>query len=181
MLFSRGGNNFFVEEVVDHHGRFPVFGTPAVIITDIRQAFLSAEAAHPGIQIAPESAVFSGVDVAVQAIQFGMVQVNPVQDASLVISSQIEVFKPDKVAIVLGSQNNLFHIRDARENGRYEAGRLHPGIIELSHRLQTSFDADAPVHLFSEIFFQRIDAPAHAGIRESLDEVQVPKNKVALR
>ena len=57
-----------MEEVVDHHGRFPMFGTLAIIVTDIRQSFLSAEAAHPDVKIAPESAVFSGVDIAVEAI-----------------------------------------------------------------------------------------------------------------
>ena len=168
-----------MEEVVDHHRRLTVGGTPAVIVTDIRQAFLRAKAAHPGVKSAPVSTVFPGVYVAIETVQFRMVQMNPIQDTALVVTAEIEVRQPYEVAEIFGLEDNLLNIGDARENGLNEAGRLHPRLVELTHSFQTPLDTDTSVHFFSEIFVKRVDGPTNAGVREGLYKVQVPKDQVA--
>ena len=88
-----------------------MFCADAVIVAYVWKALFGAEATHFGVKVAPICAVFPGVYVA----QFRMVQMNPIQDTAFVVTAEIEIFKPNKIAEVLRPQDNFLNISDVRD------------------------------------------------------------------
>ena len=136
--------------------------------------------AHVGVQFTPIGAVFPAVYVAIKTVQFGVVDMHPVEDAGAVVATQVQVLQPHQVALPFGAADDGFHICDAGKDGGDETGGLHSCFVELTHGLQPPFDTHAAIHLAAEVLVERVDAPRHAGIGEGLDQVKVAQHEVAL-
>ena len=102
-----------------------------------------------------------------------------VEDGRFVAAPQVEVFQPDQVALPFHPADDGLTIGDAGENGGDKAGGADAGIVKRLHCRQPPLDADCAVHVIFEVFIQCIDGPGDTGVRESLDQVQIPQDKVA--
>ena len=156
-------------------------GAHGVVVANVRQSLSLAEGAHLHVELHPVGAVFLRIDVVVELVQFGMVLMNPTEYLSLIITTQVQILQPHKVAVVLGLADDGLYIGDAGEYRRYETSGLYASLVELAHGIQAALDADGHVHLTAERLVKRVDAPRHTGMGKGLDEVKVTQHKVRLR
>ena len=87
-------DNFFMVEIVDHHGWLAMLRAYGVIVADVGKPLCLAEGSHLHIELHPVGAVFAGIDVVVELVQFGVVFVNPGENLSLVVAPQVQVLEP---------------------------------------------------------------------------------------
>ena len=52
------------------------------------------------LELHPVGAVFLRIDVMIEPVQFGVTLVNPGENLSLVVATQVQVLQPDEVAFV---------------------------------------------------------------------------------
>ena len=171
---------FLMEEIVHHHGWLAMTGAHGVVVANVRQSLSLAEGAHLHVELHPVGAVFLRVDVMVELVQFGVMLVNPRENLAFVVATQIQVLQPNEVTAVLGLADDGFDIGDAGEYRRDETSGLYASLVELAHGLQSALDAHGHVHLAAECLVERVNAPRHTGVWEGLDQIQVPKDQVAL-
>ena len=167
-------------EIVANRRQFTVLGVDGVIVPDVTETVGLCVFPDPSIQFAPICAVVLAVNLPVQAVKLRMLLVDPIEDATLVVAAKVQILQPYQVALALDPVDDGRDIRNARKDGRNEAGGLNAGLVELTHSLQAAFYAHTVIHLLVEGLVQRIDGPADTGTGERLDEVQVTKDKVAL-
>ena len=77
-------------------------GTNRVVVADVGQPFDLAEGSHLHVELHPVGAVFSGIYVVVELVQLRVMLMNPRENLSLVVATQVQVLQPDEVAAVLG-------------------------------------------------------------------------------
>ena len=99
-------------------------GAHGVVVANVRQSLSLAEGAHLHVELHPVGAVFLRIDVVVELVQFGMVLMNPTEYLSLIITTQVQILQPHKVAVVLGLADDGLYIGDAGEYRRYETSGL---------------------------------------------------------
>ncbi len=168
-----------MEKVVHHDGQFSERRAARVVIAQVGIAACLAERTDFRIQVSPIGAVAFGVDVAVQAVKFGVLFVNPAENPRLVVAAQVQVFKPDEVATVFHPLDYRAHIGNYGENRGELADGVDSRVVERLHRGKPALYARRPVHLRTEILVERVYRKGHAGVRESLDEVKVAQDEVA--
>ena len=85
-----------------------------------------------------------------------MILMNPVHDHNSVVSPEIKILKPHKIASVLSPVNNSFNICNPGEDWRNKASSLYSCFIKLLHCIQSLFYGCTTIHLFSKFL---IDCP----------------------
>ena len=66
-----------------------------------------------------------------------------VHDICLESASEIQVFKPDEITLVLCAVKNRFDIGQSGENRGNKAYCAYPRVINLFHGSQSSFNTDS--------------------------------------
>ena len=118
-----------VEEV--HHGGRCLKGLcEAVIIPHIAKSLLLCERRQAIVQRFPIAAVPALIDLAIQRHQLRVLFPNVVEYHFLVIPTQIQVFKPDQIALPLHSVDDRFYIGDTGKNRRDKTGRADARIVK---------------------------------------------------
>lgn len=174
------GNDFLMEEIVDHNRWLMEGAFDGVVIPNIQQFLLLAELPHSLIQLRPIAPVFLKVDGIIQWYQIWIPLGNVVQNHSLVATPQVQVLQPDQVALVPDLSDDGRHIGNPREDGRDKACGSHTGIVKSLHRGKPSLNTHRAVHILLEILVQSVDGPRHTSVWEGLDKIQIPKHQIRL-
>lgn len=97
-----------------------------IVVPHIEQSFFLAELPHLFVQFGPVTAVFFVVDGVVQRHQIRMFFRDVVQNNLLVAATEVQVFQPDQIALVLSTPDDGWQVGDAGEDGGDKAGGAHP-------------------------------------------------------
>ena len=69
-----------------------------IVVPDVQHALLLRILSDFLIQFSPVGPVLFRIDLMIQPVQFRMMLMNPLENALPVVTPQIQVFEPDKVA-----------------------------------------------------------------------------------
>ena len=106
---------------------------------------------------------------------------NVIHDRLFESTTQVQVFQPDQVALILRSVNDRLNVCDTGEYRRDEADRADTGIINLLHSRKPPLNAYSGVHIVFEGFIQRIDRPGYRQCIfpvDLLQQIHVTQNKI---
>lgn len=120
------------------------------------------------------------IDFLIKRVDFRIFLPDISQNVSLKTPAQIQVLKPNQVALIFYALDDGFHIRNAREDRRNEAGRPDSGIMKRFHRGEASLDWSGTIHIRAETFVKRIDTETDANVPEAPDKINVAENEVRL-
>lgn len=87
-----------------------------IIVTYIAHPFFGGVFTQLLIKCNPTTAVILGINLMVQFVQLRMIPVNPVQDDGPIVSTEVQILKPDLIALLLRSVDDGLNVGDAGEN-----------------------------------------------------------------
>ena len=95
LFFLCRGDNFLMEEIVDHNRRGVERTFYGVVVADIQKPLIGAKLPHLRVQICPIAAIAFFINRVVQRHQVGVLFCDIVENGLFVAAAQVEVFQPN--------------------------------------------------------------------------------------
>ena len=106
---------------------------------------------------------------------------NIIHNCLLEAASQIQILKPEQIALIMHTLKNGFQVCDAGKYGRYETDCADTCIVYLFHGGNSAFNADCGIHFVFEILIKRIYRPRNGNLSQLFQQVNVTHYQIGLR